>query len=76
MPRYFFHLDNDTQVKDDTGEVLATLEDAKARARLVATEMGAHQTERHNKDLWIAVTDDRGIEVFRISLDGKIGASN
>ncbi len=76
MPRYFFHLKNETRLKGDTGEVLATLEEAKGRARLVASEMGAHQTEKHNSDLWIAVTDEEGREVFRISLDGKTGGSD
>jgi hypothetical protein len=45
MPRYFFHLENDAHFEDDAGEVLATFEDAKTRARLVASELGAHQME-------------------------------
>ena len=73
MPRYFFHLENDAYFEDDAGEMLATFEDARTRARLVASELGAHHTEQHNKDLWVSVADERGKEVFRISLDGKIG---
>jgi uncharacterized protein DUF6894 len=76
MPRYFFHLENDNHVEDAGGEVLATLEEAKAHARLVAAELGAHQTEQHNKDLWVCVTDEGGKEVFRVSLDGKIGGGD
>ncbi len=71
MPRYFFNLDNTTHLQDDVGEVLATFEDAKVHARKVASELGAHQTERHNQSLWIGVTDEQGNEVFRISLDGR-----
>ncbi len=73
MPRYFFHLENDTHFEDDAGEDLATVDDAKAHARQVASQLGAHHTERHNNHLWIGVTDEQGREVFRISLDGKIG---
>ena len=76
MPRYFFHLENDNHFEDAAGEVLATFEEAKAHARLVASELGAHQTEQHNKDLWVSVTDERGKEIFRISLDGKIGGDD
>jgi hypothetical protein len=76
MPRYFFNLGNANHSKDDVGEVLATFEDAKVHARKVATELGAHQTDRHNQGLWIGVTDEQGNEVFRISLDGKITGSD
>jgi len=36
MPRYYFHLDNDSNLRDGTGEMLATIDDAKAHARIVA----------------------------------------
>jgi hypothetical protein len=76
MPRYFFHLQNDAHIDDDAGEVLATFDDAITRARLVASELGAHQTELHNKGLCVCVTDEQGTEVFRISLDGKTDDSH
>jgi len=71
MPRYYFNLDNERNLRDDTGEMLATIDDAKAHARIVASEMGAHQTGEHNKNLWISVTNEQEEEVFRVSLDGK-----
>jgi hypothetical protein len=71
VPRYYFHLQNEGKISDSTGETLATFDAAKAHARLVASEMGAHQTSEHNKNLWITVTNEQEEEVFRVSLDGK-----
>jgi uncharacterized protein DUF6894 len=76
MPRYYFHLDNENNLRDDTGEMLATIDDAKAHARIVASEMGAHQTEEHNNNRCIIVTDEQDNEVYRISLDGKAPSSD
>jgi hypothetical protein len=76
MPRYYFHFQNEGKVSDSMGETLATFDAAKVHARLVASEMGAHQTDEHNKNLWITVTDEQGKEVYRVSLDGKIGGGD
>jgi ribosomal protein S11 len=73
MQRYYFHLTHESKLRDDVGETLATIDDAKAHARIVASEMGAHQTEEHNNNRWITVTDEQDNEVYRISLGGGDG---
>jgi hypothetical protein len=70
MPRYYFHLHDGSTISGDAGEMLATLDDAKSHALLVASQLGERQTEEHNKNRWVAVTDERDDEVFRVSLDG------
>lgn len=75
MPRYYFHLDNGDRIDDDEGTVCVTLDDAQTLARQVASELGAHQTQRHNEEVWVTVTDEQGTEVFRLSLADKIVTS-
>jgi hypothetical protein len=71
MARYYFHLDNGDRIDDDEGTDCTTFDHAKIIARQVASELGAHQTQRHNEDIWLTVTDERGVEVFRLSLADK-----
>jgi hypothetical protein len=68
MPRYFFHLDNEDRLIDDEGTSCTTLDEMKCYARQVASELGAHHTEKHNRDWRISVTDERGAEVYCVSL--------
>jgi hypothetical protein len=68
MTQYYFHLENEHTIKDDQGEQYKTLAEAKAHAREVAQQLSAHQTEQHNRSLYIRVVDEEGREVFRTSL--------
>jgi hypothetical protein len=68
MPRYFFHLHNDDRLADDEGTSCTTLDEMKCHARQVASELGAHHSDQHNRDRHISVTDERGDEIYRVSL--------
>jgi hypothetical protein len=64
MPRYFFHLDSEDHIEDNEGTPFATRGEMQFYAQQVASELAAHHTEQHNRDLRISVTDERGNEVY------------
>jgi hypothetical protein len=69
MPRYFFHLDGNGRLEDSQGVDLATPGEAEIHARIVVSELSAHQRRRDNEGRSLIVMDEQGNEIFRISLD-------
>ncbi|HLL27256.1 MAG TPA: hypothetical protein VKT73_06355 [Xanthobacteraceae bacterium] len=71
MARYYFHLENKIKIVNDEDVFCETLVEARAHARRVACEMGAHKPEQENHLCWIRVTDEAGNEVFRVALTNR-----
>lgn len=70
MPRYFFHLRDDLDVSDTEGLELASLGQARARARAQAVHMAAASiTERGRLDLShrIEVEDQSGEMLYAVA---------
>ena len=63
MPRYFFHLkDGNDVLEDDTGEELATTEEARQHSLRVAFELGRNRPDRIIAKMCVLVTDlDNGV---------------
>lgn len=67
--RYFFHLHNDIDVRDDEGVDLPDLDTARRRAVQYACEMAAESVRDGHLVLShsIEVTDEAGDRVFSLS---------
>jgi hypothetical protein len=67
--RYFFHVtDGMSTFKDEEGQNFSSLDDAKANAMVIASELAVDETYR-GCTIW--VTDDQGNEVARVVITGK-----
>ena len=67
MPRFFFHLHNDVQSKDDEGTVLPDLSAARAEAikgarEVISEEIRARGTLHLSH--WVEVENDSGQQVL------------
>ena len=68
MPRYFFHLHNDIETRDEEGVELADLAAARGLAEREARSIAAHSVTGGTLDLAhsIEVTDAGGTTVLRV----------
>jgi hypothetical protein len=69
MPKFYFNYHGRVTVADEDGEELPSRVDAEQRARLLAEELARNKPPGARRGGEIVVTDETGIEVFRISLD-------
>jgi hypothetical protein len=76
MTRYYFNLDDENNIADDEGEPCETLDEARAHAYRVASELAAHKPDAHATRGCIRVTDAKGKEVFRTPLGGRDASKN
>jgi hypothetical protein len=63
--RYYFHLSNGRQYRDNTGTVFTTREEAVAHASLIASELAGDEDWN---DFVITGTDENGLPVLRIPI--------
>jgi len=68
MQRYFFHLTDNTTIRDPDGETCPTVEHAKEIAAQTARDLARNKEPSELDDLAICVTDESGREVFRVPL--------
>ena len=68
MPRYYFHLHNDVDGRDDEGRELADVDAARAEAIKGARDLIAEDVRQGIVTLshWIEVRDQRGHQVLRV----------
>ena len=66
--QYFFHVtDGTSMLKDEEGQNFSSLDDAKAKAMGIASELAHDETYRW----WVlCVTDEQGNEVARVAIAG------
>jgi hypothetical protein len=69
MPRYFFHLPDGRTVPDDVGEEFGSPETAREHAVAVARELSSGEVSDLLAGRHIAVRDERGVVIFKISLE-------
>jgi hypothetical protein len=64
--RYFFHVTDGTNIlKDEEGQNFSALDDAKAKATVIASELAHDEAYRW----WVlCVTDEQGNEVTRVAI--------
>ena len=67
MHRFYFHLSNHTKIDDQKTEACRTIDDARAHACQIATELARVQ-RKESRGLFIRVTDQNGKEVFRTAV--------
>ena len=68
MPRFYFHLHNDVEARDEEGRELADAYAAHEAAVLEARTMAAESVRQGHLDLshTIEVTDESGARLFRV----------
>lgn len=74
MPKYYFHLCDDSTVPDIEGTVLGNLDEARQHASVVAKELTFHSSGMLGRDWsrWVmSVRDDAGSEVFSLKLNAS-----
>jgi hypothetical protein len=74
MPRYFFHLTDDDNLSladDEVGEEFDLVEVARGHAVAVARELSRNQLSHALVGLYISVVDERGVVVFKMSLQAR-----
>ena len=66
MPRYYFHLHNDLDVRDEEGRELPDQKAARAEAIRGARDLMAEDVKRGRLTLshWIEVRDEAGAQLF------------
>jgi hypothetical protein len=69
MPRYFFHLTDGQTVPDCVGEEFGSPETAREHAVAVARELSRGGLSDLLTGRHIAVRDERGVVIFKISLE-------
>lgn len=75
MPRYFFHIHNDTETIDEEGQVLADAEAARMRAVDEARNLAAESVKSHGHlvlDHNIRVTDETGAIVITVPFENAV----
>jgi hypothetical protein len=75
MPRYFFHVRDGKELRDDVGHELPNLETACQEAIVASGQMlqSFHHPEFWNGEDWtMFVTDETGRELFTIRFSGRL----
>ena len=67
MQRFYFHLSDHTKINDDKTEACRTIDEARAHACAIATEL-ARLKRKEFRGLFLCVTDHNGKEVFRTAV--------
>ena len=78
MERYFFHLFDDIETRDEEGMVLPDVAAARRHALSVAREMMCDQIRKGRLDLGhrIEVEDGRGAPVLTLTFAGAVRVEN
>jgi hypothetical protein len=68
MPKYFFHLAGQLPARDLIGHECANDKEAKDHGSFIAHRIGTEKPGMVREENFISVTDERGKEIFQISL--------
>ena len=74
MPRFYFHLHNDVEARDEEGQELADVESARAEALRGARELLAEAVRSGRVDLshWIEVEDEAGERILTLRFGDSV----
>jgi hypothetical protein len=69
MTRFFFHVANGEELRDEAGMVLRSVREAREEALLTASELLGGNGPFWNIPAWtVRVTDDAGKDVFTVKV--------
>lgn len=74
MSRYYFHLTHSTEVRDEMGEDLGSLQEAKCRAvKIMSQDLCDTPQKFWDGEVYrVTVTDAQGLQLFSVELHAAL----